>query len=240
MLKKNTFAVCVPLTGENSEVLLGEIDAALAAKPDFLEWRRDYYTEEDAAQEQAVLARLAACEAGVIFTFRSAAEGGVRSCSDEERLAAIRRCVDAKAADYIDIELEGDPEFTAAVKALLSKEDCGLLLSHHNFERTYTMAEIVEILRRMEAAGADVLKLAMLPINKEDLRREITAVQNYSLASDKPIVMIAMGELGKITRIAPDILGGSLSYAVVKNSTAPGQLSIAEIRHARRALGVEA
>ena len=239
MLKKNTFSVCIPLTGETGEALLAEIDAALTQTPDFLEWRRDYFKEEEPAAEAAVLKKLAGCGVGVIYTFRAAAEGGVCDVCDADRLAAISRCVTAGAADYIDVELDSAPDFFQAVRNILSDSNCKLLLSHHNFERTYAMEETVEILRRMEAAGAEVLKLAMTPKNREDLRREITAVQNYSLACDKPIVMIAMGDLGKITRLIPDILGGSLSYASGRTGTAPGQMTVAEIRAARQALGVD-
>ena len=238
MLKKNNFAICVPLTGSDQETLFEEIDAAMAGKPDFLEWRRDYYTENDTEKEQAVLEKLKACEAEVIYTFRATAEGGMGAGDDEERLKAIRRCVQMKSVDYVDIELDSEAEFFENVITAVKKADCGLLLSHHHFEGAYTMEETVEILRRMEVAGADVLKLAVTPPDKEALRQEIIAVQNYGLASMKPVVLIAMGELGRVTRIVPELLGGSLTYAAGQTGAAPGQMSIEAIRKARQDLGV--
>ena len=52
MLSKNQFVTCIPLVSDNEEDLYREIDEALTQKPDYLEWRRDYFLEDDYEQER--------------------------------------------------------------------------------------------------------------------------------------------------------------------------------------------
>jgi 3-dehydroquinate dehydratase-1 len=47
-----------------------------------------------------------------------------------------------------------------------------------------------------------------------------------------PIVTIAMGVRGKITRIAGGLFGSDITFAVGMESSAPGQLPIAELKQA--------
>ena len=54
MLSKNQFVTCIPLVSDNEEDLYREIDEALAQKPDYLEWRRDYFLEDDYEQERRI------------------------------------------------------------------------------------------------------------------------------------------------------------------------------------------
>ena len=47
--------------------------------------------------------------------------------------------------------------------------------------------------------------------------------------SDLTLVTMAMGELGKITRVASDSFGSSWTFASVGTTSAPGQLSLSEM-----------
>ncbi|MDD6893928.1 MAG: type I 3-dehydroquinate dehydratase, partial [Lactobacillus sp.] len=43
---------------------------------------------------------------------------------------------------------------------------------------------------------------------------------------------MAMGDLGKVTRMAGEVFGSALTFGAVEKASAPGQLSIAELRRA--------
>jgi 3-dehydroquinate dehydratase-1 len=47
-----------------------------------------------------------------------------------------------------------------------------------------------------------------------------------------------MGSLGGLTRIAPDIFGGSLTYVAGTGKTAPGQLTLEEIMDMRKRMSL--
>lgn len=47
---------------------------------------------------------------------------------------------------------------------------------------------------------------------------------------------MAMGDLGKVSRIAGQVFGSSLSFGAVGQTSAPGQLSISDLRNAEKYL----
>jgi 3-dehydroquinate dehydratase-1 len=51
------------------------------------------------------------------------------------------------------------------------------------------------------------------------------------MENDQQLIVIGMGELGKRVRIISPLFGGYLTYAwVKKNKTAPGQMSLKEMK----------
>ena len=50
---------------------------------------------------------------------------------------------------------------------------------------------------------------------------------------------MAMGDIGKVTRVAGQVFGSSLSFGAVGKTSAPGQLSIADLRNAEKYLAVD-
>jgi 3-dehydroquinate dehydratase-1 len=81
-----------------------------------------------------------------------------------------------------------------------------------------------------------VLKLAVKTETSLELQRLIKASLDFQ--TDRAMIVIGMGSAGAVTRIAPEILGGSLSFAAGVKKTAPGQLEIAEISKLRDLLGL--
>ncbi|MBK5245072.1 MAG: type I 3-dehydroquinate dehydratase [Eubacteriaceae bacterium] len=242
VIEKNKFAACIPLISETQEALLKEVEKIEKGPIDFLEWRRDYFRPGTALtmdEEIRILRELKKrCgNCGIIYTYRSHGEGGAYDTADKVRLKAISIAKDM--VDYVDMELNSEPSFLKGVKAILNNSDCELILSHHNFEKTPCRKAIEEIYDAMENQGAAVLKLAVNPASQEDLRRLIGASLKKDENTLKPIIAIAMGPLGGITRIAPDLCGGSLTYVTGSGKTAPGQLTIEEILILRNSMGLE-
>jgi 3-dehydroquinate dehydratase-1 len=235
-IRKQTYSLCIPVTSANGRQLLTDVREALACKPDFIEWRRDSFKGEDLAEERRLLKTIEEMRGGtgLIYTFRSVLEGGAVLAEDALRLQAIKNCIDCGGADYIDVELNSAPGFVPAVRQSLQGTACGLILSCHDFQKTREPSEIHEILQAMEEAGGDVLKLAMTAKNAQEAREAAEAVIAYSLKSDRPVIHIAMGEGGRMTRIFPEWTGGSMTFAAGRETTAPGQMDADTIRKLRR------
>ncbi len=238
-IRKNNYGLCMPLTGENMQVLENEINEGLGKNYGFFEWRRDYFkdalkTEGDYLKEICSLVR----EKALIYTFRNAREGGVSHVSDQVRLEKIKAAIKSGLIDYIDIELDNDPYFLAEIDKMLAGSAVKKILSYHNFKKTPADELLINRLDQMCLNQADVFKIAIHTGSLADLRRLIGLSLDYGKKTPKPLIVIAMGPLGRITRIAPEFCGGSLSFAAGKKQTAPGQLSYEEILGQRKALGL--
>jgi len=229
MLKQYKFRTCFPLTGAQKEDVIEEIKATATMPVDYLEWRRDYFK---ALNLNPVLEYLK--DQKVIFTWRKQAEGGQQKVSDAQRLADIQAFAGIVQEGYVDIELENDAAFIQHVKTVLEEKPIQLILSYHNFEKMITPEKIQMILKAMEEAGADVLKVALACKNTQDLETLLAEVRTYQCCSQKPIIVIGMGKHGQITRVLPEFCGGSLTYVNSKTATAPGQLTLDEILNLRK------
>lgn len=78
--------ICVPLVGTTLSELREEAEALKALAPDVVEWRSDFFSQvEDTAAVTGVLEEIQQIlpEVPLIFTFRSAKEGGEKEISTE-------------------------------------------------------------------------------------------------------------------------------------------------------------
>ena len=74
--------ICVPIVGTTKEELVEEVEALKGISLDVVEWRVDFYENvEDIEKVKEVLAdlRKLLLNTPILFTFRSAKEGGKRS-----------------------------------------------------------------------------------------------------------------------------------------------------------------
>ncbi|MDY4728594.1 MAG: type I 3-dehydroquinate dehydratase, partial [Lactobacillus amylovorus] len=63
------------------------------------------------------------------------------------------------------------------------------------------------------------------------------ATNEVNEAIDNPL--ITMGDIGKVTRIAGQLFDSSLSFGAVGKTSAPGQLSIDDLRNAENYLEIK-
>ena len=112
-------------------------------------------------------------------------------------------------------------------------------MSNHDFEKVPAKDVIEFRLKKMAALGADVPKLACMPHNAKDVLTLLSATNEVNEAIDNPLITMAMGDIGKVTRIAGQVFGSSSSFGAVGKTSAPGQLSIADIRNAENYLEIK-
>lgn len=164
-----------------------------------------------------------------IFTCRP----GVYSEAERKELFALAI---ENQASFIDLEIESEVEFLAEIKQLIETSNTELILSYHNFENTPSFEELRQIMTSCYNLGAALVKAATMIIHDEDLQ---TIFSLYSKPGRK--VLIGMGEKGIITRIAATFLGSEFSFAAPENieKTAPGQLSVGEMKEILKILKAE-
>ena len=227
--------VCVPVVGRRRADILDDVSAAAGDAPDLIEWRADYF--EHVAEAEAVIGlagdvRASAKDIPLIFTLRSEREGGEPVELDEEGVASL--CVDvcqSGLADFVDFEMSAPEAHTRAVLAAARDNDTQVLLSYHNFDETPTLEELLARFAQAEALGADVAKVAVMPRDLDDVLDLLRATLQASRETSLPLISISMGELGAFTRAIGWYFGSAVTFAAGRQSSAPGQLSVADLRN---------
>ena len=106
-----------------------------------------------------------------------------------------------------------------------------LVASNHDFNKTPDKAEMIRRLRMMDDAGADILKIAVMPRDASDVLDllDVTRMMNEGL-TDKPLITMSMGQLGMITRIAGETFGSAVTFGSMGQASAPGQIDAAKLK----------
>jgi 3-dehydroquinate dehydratase-1 len=157
----------------------------------------------------------------IIATNRWNMEGGQFEGSERERSLILLEASDF--ADYVDIELRA--EFR---DSLLEKICKPAIISYHNFFCTPSNEELRLILDEISETRAEIAKIAVTPKSLKDN----LSILNLLIEADKPLCMIAMGNLGKHLRVISPFYGSVLTFGYVSQPTAPGQMSIFELNQA--------
>ncbi|MGB9940877.1 type I 3-dehydroquinate dehydratase [Methanosarcina sp.] len=168
----------------------------------------------------------------VIVTNRSSAEGGKWEGKETERIGLLTDLLSLKdGPDVVDIELSAGRD--ARDRAVKAAKACGktIIISSHDFLKTPAFQEMKAIFEEAFLAGADIAKLAVMPHSMRDVLDLLRAALDATEAGGA-VCAIAMGKLGKHTRVIAPFYGSVLTYAAVEDtvSAAPGQFQVAEIK----------
>jgi 3-dehydroquinate dehydratase-1 len=227
-------AICAPLVGRTREALAAETAAVAAQQPDLLEWRVDFLA--GIADPQEVLAcaravRVGAAGIPVLFTRRAQREGGQPIAIDEAQVLALYEAVAASGlVDAMDYEMQNAAADVQRVRALTRAHGLALVLSFHDFHATPPDAELQARLAQAQRLQADVAKLAVMPQSIEDVHRLLGVTLQASRTLPIPVITMAMGGLGTVSRLCGGVFGSALTFAVGADASAPGQIPIEDVR----------
>jgi len=229
-------AICAPLVGRTRERLLAEAAAVAARRPDLLEWRVDFFDGIGDIEGVVALAAEIKRAAGglpLLFTRRSSREGGEPVALAEPQAVALCRAVCAGGAiEFIDYEMSSDPEHVRAVREAARAAGAQLVLSFHDFQGTPAREALRQRFALAEQLGADIAKIAVMPRGMDDVLTLLAATLEASGALKIPVISMAMGGAGAVTRLAGGLFGSALSFAVGEQASAPGQWPIDELETA--------
>ena len=144
---------------------------------------------------------------------------------EKDRIDILRESIKL-GVSFIDIEIEADNITVNSLKQLASENKCEVIVSWHDFNTTPDRAELLTILESCYKKGGDIAKIASMVNHRLDM---VNLMSLYSEPGRK--VVIGMGEMAGLTRVAAPILGAEFTFASSGRSdeTAPGQLTIEEL-----------
>jgi 3-dehydroquinate dehydratase / shikimate dehydrogenase len=204
--------ICVSLTEETTRGVIDRM-AALAGLADLFEIRGDLVPDLD------LLEILRARTRPLIFACRPVGEGGRWDDGESRRRMMLLEAV-KRGFDYVDVEYRSD-----FLDVAMEKSGHGLIVSYHDLEGT--PQDLAGLYARMCQRGADVVKIAVTPRSVADVGRLLEFAAWVSAEGGKPLIPIALGPLGIITRLVAGRYGAPFLYAAAAEGAeaAPGQLA---------------
>lgn len=168
---------------------------------DLVELRLDGVADVDVAGALAGRTR------PVVVTCRPRWEGGRFDGDEGTRLRLLGEAI-RLGADYVDVEWMAD------WRSLPRGDRTALVLSAHDFERV--PPDLADRVRSMRESSARHLKVSVMAGRLRDCLSLRDAVKG------DPVIAVAMGSAGQITRLCPWITGSPWTYG---GAAAPGQVT---------------
>ncbi|MCI1994970.1 MAG: type I 3-dehydroquinate dehydratase [Clostridium luticellarii] len=226
--------VAVPFVGSEDEDIKKEISYLKTINFDLAEWRIDYYEYvENMEKVQKILVQIRNIlgDIPLIFTFRTAKEGGKKEITTEYYEKLERTVAATGNIDIVDIELStGNDEFIREMVDELHRYGVKVIISSHDFQKTPEKDELVSKMCKMQELGADLPKIAVMPSDAQDVLNLLTATEEMTYYHYKtPVITISMGALGIISRIAGETFGSAVTFGSARTASAPGQLKADEL-----------
>lgn len=226
--------ICVPIVGVSQVDIISDAEAIKKVGADVVEWRVDWF--EDVFCYEKVEAALSGLrtvlgETPLLFTFRTAKEGGEKAIDTEQYIELNIRAARSGYVDLVDIEAFTGDEAVKQVVDAAHKSGVKVVASNHDFDKTPAKEDIVGRLLKMRELGADIPKIAVMPRDKKDVLTLLAATEEMtSQHPGSPIITMSMAGDGVISRLSGEVFGSALTFGSVGKASAPGQIAVAELQ----------
>lgn len=224
--------ICIPLTGKDTSCILDEINELNDSDFDLAELRIDFFEDvDDFSKVIELLEKIREIYSKVLlFTFRTKKEGGVHEMSEEKYFRLIHTALHSGFIDMVDIELFSHEENSKKAVAFAHENNVKVVMSNHDFYKTPGKDEIVTRLVKMQENGADISKIAVMPTCNKDVLELLSATMEVKNKYGFPCITMSMGKLGIVTRLTGELFGSCMTFAALKNTSAPGQISAVKVK----------
>jgi 3-dehydroquinate dehydratase I len=226
--------ICVPMVGKTIPELIEEAEFLKTTDLDVVEWRVDFFEHvEDLEKVKDALSAIRSIlhDIPLVFTFRSAKEGGEKEISTEYYFELNRVIAESGQIDIVDVELFNDEEEIKLLISAAHDNKVYVIISNHDFDKTPAKEEIVARLRKAQELGGDLPKIAVMPKSAADVLTLLDATNTMNEQyGDRPIITMSMAGKGVISRLAGEIFGSALTFGAAKKASAPGQVPVTELR----------
>ena len=184
--------ICVPIVGQTKDDILLEAGTFARIPVDVVEWRVDWFEDvfdTDKVLDVAKDLQTVLKDTPILFTFRTAKEGGEKAISNEDYKALNMAVAKSGYVDLIDVEAFTGEEIVKSMIQEAHSYGVKVIASNHDFDATPEKDEIVRRLRMMQDYGADIPKMAVMPKSKQDVLTLLSATLEMSQQfADRPII----------------------------------------------------
>ena len=228
--------VIVPIVAKDAAGIEAKGKELTAYTMDVVEWRVDFYEDVfDIAKtvETAKKLRAALGDVPILFTFRTKKEGGEKEIDMDTYTALNKAVAESGAVDAVDVEIFSGDDVVRKNIDNIHAAGIPVVGSNHDFFKTPDKEDLINRLQKMQAMGADIPKIAVMPQTVADVVTLQAATEEFAHnLADRPIITMSMGPKGVITRIAGELFGSSMTFGAVGQVSAPGQIPVEKLQAA--------
>lgn len=224
--------VCVPIVDTSVDESLRTARALVDGEVKVIEWRLDYLKElsSPVALDKALKEMGAVCSSTVLIaTIRTDKEGGNFPFDEGKMKSYLTLIAKSKACDFVDVEYftyENPREVISALKRLEQNVIC----SHHDFEETPQDDTTFTLLEEMDCSECDIVKMAVMPQTTTDVTRFMDISNAFANYTNKLVITMSMGALGRASRLAADVTGSCITFGSYLKASAPGQIDYKRLK----------
>lgn len=232
--------ICVPIVGPSMEDILSQVQEAVQAEIDLIELRPDMWMKDSHISEEAYIPTIVNLVEEVhskyekmpmLFTWRTLAEGGDTSLTNENYYNLLQGIVNQNVVDAVDVELFA---YTDAIGQIIKEahhQGIQTVMSYHNFHKTLDRDTLHLYAEQMISVGALVIKFALMPTTNEDVLSVLQFTKELTeWYPELPRITMSMGKLGKMTRTCGHVFGNCLTFGILGQASAPGQVEVAVLK----------
>ncbi|XP_065854192.1 bifunctional 3-dehydroquinate dehydratase/shikimate dehydrogenase, chloroplastic-like isoform X1 [Euphorbia lathyris] len=221
--RRNNTLICAPVMAKTVDQMLVQIKKAKELGADLAEIRVDFLENFSPKQDLEVLIKQSSLP--TLVTYRPKWEGGEYDGDESKRQEALRLAMEL-GSDFIDVELKVAHDFFNSIQGK-KPEKVKVIVSSHNYENTPSTEEIANLAARIQATGADIVKIATTALDITDNARMFQVLVH----SQVPMIGIVMAERGLMSRVLASKFGGFLTFGSVEAGvvSAPGQPTVKDL-----------
>ena len=226
--------ICVPIVGQTKDDILLEAGTFARIPVDVVEWRVDWFEDvfdTDKVLDVAKDLQTVLKDTPILFTFRTAKEGGEKAISNKDYKALNMAVAKSGYVDLIDVEAFTGEEIVKSMIQEAHSYGVKVIASNHDFDKTPDKEDIVGRLRKMQDLGADIPKIAVMPQSTEDVLTLLSATEEMRRCyADRPVITMSMAGTGVVSRMCGEVFGSALTFGAAGKVSAPGQIDVEELR----------
>nr|WGS95728.1 bifunctional 3-dehydroquinate dehydratase /shikimate dehydrogenase [Crinum x powellii] len=221
--KYGTTLLCAPLVAKTALEMSKEMETAKSQLADVVEIRLDHLASFDPARDLEFLIKNRPLP--VLITYRPKWEGGQYEGDDSKRFEVLQLAMEL-GAEYVDVELQVAQEFLDFISGKRPKST-KLIVSSHNYQCTPSTEDLGSLVARIQAVGADIVKIATFAVDICDVARMFQVLVHCQV----PMIGLCMGERGVISRLLCPKFGGYLTFGTLGagKESAPGQPTLSDL-----------
>ncbi|MCC8142354.1 MAG: type I 3-dehydroquinate dehydratase [Lachnospiraceae bacterium] len=224
--------ICVPVVEREREAVTEKIRALAGRQTQMIEWRADCFEQLDQPEQvRGILEDIGPFvkDTVMLFTIRTKHQGGNADLEEKRLLYLDEIAAKSGSIDLIDLEhFELDRPEREITR--LQKMGVHVISSHHDFSGTPHDVVLHTLMNQLTRGGGDIAKIAVMPQSADDVAR-LFQLTNETRTShpDLPLIAIAMGALGVISRVSGETFGSCVTFGADGECSAPGQLQADEL-----------
>lgn len=224
--------IIVPIVETTSENICRKAAEFSKLEIDVIEWRADFYegiSDPDKTGNLVKAVREAAGNKVLLFTCRTQKEGGKADLDLAYYTLLNKMVAETKCVDLVDIEIFSGDDIVAENMANVHSAGAYVIASSHDFEKTPPKETLIAAMQKMQNMGADILKVAVMPQNANDVLTLISATCEMSQMALRPIISMSMGGQGAVSRLVGEVFGSAATFGAIGKTSAPGQIPVEKL-----------